>query len=59
MGLIVDWWSLVSAHHLEEGFVVGEEGRQALRRGLPHPAMENTEIYMISFQLSQFPSCQP
>ena len=43
----------------EGGFVVGEEGRQALRRGLPHPEMENTEIYMISFQLSQFPSCQP
>ena len=25
MGLIVDGWSLVSAHHVEEGFVVGEE----------------------------------
>ena len=59
MGLIVDWWSRISAHHMEEGFVVGEEGRQVLRRGLPHPVMENTEINMISFQLSQFPSCQP
>ena len=25
LGLIIDWWSLVSAHHVEEGFVVGEE----------------------------------